>query len=356
MNVLKQVLACLLLASCLPMAGRMMAGEGYSKDRQYVIGWSNCFAVPFGSAADNYISAQFKKYPNVTLHMTNARGEAAKQVADIEDLLLKGCQAIIVFAIDASTLYNVLQQAANEGIKIINVQRQQQRLAGRFIGPDFSNVGQVLAEYFLKKFGDKPFKYCWLLGETGNVTNIENKAGWDAAIAATGRTDIIQLDAKNSRSSRADSKTIVENWLTAYGEDINVILSGNDEMAMGAIMALKEVNLDKKILVSGVNATAEILPYVKDGTVAITFTLATGAFPAVEMALDIVSGNDGKYKQTYKIPVTPVTIENLEQYYDKVIHSGLYMLGELQPDDNPIFMNLKDEYPELEALKAMIPK
>lgn len=344
------------LALLLACTSVVVSGEGYSKDKKYVIGWSNCFAVAFGTAADSYVKNQFAKYPNVTLHMTNARNEAAKQVADIEDLMLKGCQAIIVFSIDASTLYNVLQQAANEGITVINVQRQQQKLAGRFVGPDMSKVGSTLAEHFLKKYGDKPFKYCWLLGETGNVTNIESKAGWDAAIAATGRKDIVQLDAKNSKSTRAESKTIVENWLTAYGDDLDFILSGNDEMAMGAIMALKEAGMDKKIQVTGVNATAEILPYVKNGTVAMTFALATGAFPAVEMALDILSGNNAKYKQVYKIPVTPITQENLDKYYDLVVNSGLYMLGELQPDVNPIFINLKDEYPELEALKAMIPK
>lgn len=113
--------------------------------------------------------------------------------------------------------------------------------------------------------------------------------------------------------------------------------------------------MSDKVKVSGINATAEILPYLVDGPVDITFAVSGGTFPAVEMAIDILSGNN-VYADSYKIPIYPITPENIGSYYDLVMNSGLYMLGQLQPYENPIFQAITGTYPEIDALIDMIPR
>jgi len=329
--------------------------EGIDMNKKFVVGWSNCFTVAYGAAADRYIQNQFKRYPNVTLHMTNAQSNAAKQIADIEDLIAKGCQAIIVFPIDTSTLNNLLKSAVESGIVIVEVQRKISEDIGYFVGPDFSIVGETVAKHFTGMFPNG-FKFCWLLGETGNATNIEAKAGFDRYIKEHNLTDkVIQLDAKNSASSRAETKTITENWIQAYGDEIDVIVGGNDETAMGAIAALEEAHMSDKVKVSGTAGTQEIFRYMKNGPCTLTFAVSTGAFPAVEMTLDILSGHADRYKNIYRIPMSPITPENVADYYDMVVGTDLYMVGELQPKVNPVFKNIAALFPEFVPLMEQIP-
>lgn len=340
-----------------PAGGSSTAGgseESRLLQGEWTIGWANSFAAAYGAAADNYIQAQSKRYPNVTLHMTNAQAEATKQVADIEDLILKGCDAIIILPIDASTLYNVKKQADDAGILVFSVVRNQEQQVGYELGPDMTNVGKNMAEHFLAKIPDGPINYCWLLGETGNVNNIESYEGFKATMAASGR-EINELDAKNHASSRAESKPIVEDWITAYGDEINVIACGNDESAMGALAALKEAGMENDVLVNGVNATIEFMDEMKTNPAAsLSFVGSTGCFPAFEMALDILNGNGDLYQQKYSIPVVPISRDEAQEYLDMDL-SGLYMLGELQPDVNPIFKTIKGTYPEIDALIELIP-
>ena len=73
------------------------------------------------------------------------------------------------------------------------------------------------------------------------------------------------LDEQTADWDRAEAMTLMENWLQAYGDDINAVFCQNDEMAMGALNALVQNNRKEGIVVVGVDAIADALASVKDG-------------------------------------------------------------------------------------------
>ena len=327
------------------------SGQEKEESEEIVIGWSLPSWTAFNAGMDEYMQKQAEKYDNLTLHTVCAEGDATKQIADIEDLMSKGCQLIMVKAVDETTISNVLKQAQDEGIIVMLVQRTMQtENYDYFVGAEMVSLGRMMGEYIISQLPDQGFNYCVLAGQTGSSTNLDLIQGVEEVFAETGRDDIVKLAEMNSNDSRAETKEITEDWITAYGEDIDVIFAANDESLMGAVQATTEAGLDQDIVMCACNATAEILPYLKDGTVNMTFALAPGVFPGLEMAIDILEGNGDQYQSWYEIPCFPVTTENVDLYYDDCIEQDVYMVGLLSPETNPLYENLDELFPELVPL------
>lgn len=321
-------------------------------EEELIIGWAVPVLNMFNSGLDDYIQAQVKKYPFVTLHTVCAENDAVKQIADIEDLIAKGCQLIMVKAVDASTISNVLKQAQDKGIKIMLVQRTMDtENFDYFVGASMVEVGHMMGNYILSKLPNQGFNYCFLEGAAGGSTNLDIIKGVKEIFDATGRADIIKLDGQNSKDARAETKTITENWITAYGDKIDAVLAVNDESIMGAIQAFNEAGwAPDDVILCGCNATAEVMEYMLDGTADMSFALAPGVFPGLEMAIDILRGNADKYQNWYEIPCFMVTSDNCDLYYDDVKANNAFMVGLLPPDKNPLFDDLENLYPELVPL------
>jgi inositol transport system substrate-binding protein len=106
----------------------------------------------------------------------------------------------------------------------------------------------------------------------------------------------------------------MENWIQAHGDRIGAVFAQNDEMAMGALLALEQANKKDKIIVVGVDAIADALEAVKQSRLDATiFQDAEGqGGQAVENAIKIIRKQPFE-KETY-IPFRLVTKENVGQF------------------------------------------
>lgn len=329
------------------------AAEETTDGKKFKVGWSCHYWNAYNTGMDEYIQAQFAKYPDIEVITTDAGNDATKQVSDIEDLISQDIDVLIVKAQDDITIANVLGEAQEAGILVILLQRiVQTDNYDYFVGADMTNVGRDMGEGVLEAFPDGNFNYVMLEGGAGASSDIETTEGVAKVFEESGLPGIVKLDGQNCNANRAESKTIVEDWLTAYGEEIDVLLSCNDEMLLGAIQAIKESGIEKKIYLAGVNCVAEIVPYIEDGTVDMSFALAPGVFPGIELAVAYLHGEDmSQYRDWYEIPCAPITPDNISLYADEVESSGLYMLGLLEPTaSHPLLQNLDEMYPELVPL------
>ena len=113
---------------------------------------------------------------------------------------------------------------------------------------------------------------------------------------------------------RAKAMTLMENWIQSYGTNINAVFAQNDEMGMGALLALERAKLKDKVIVASVDAIADALQAVKDGRLdATVFQDARGqGGTAVETAVKIIRKEPFE-KQVF-IPFRLVTRENIDQY------------------------------------------
>ena len=328
------------------------AAQG-TESKTFKVGWSCHYWNAYNTGMDEYIQAQFAKYDDIEVITTDAGNDATKQVSDIEDLIAQNIDVLIVKAQDDITIANVLGEAQKAGILVILLQRVvQTENYDYFVGADMTNLGRDMGAGVLNAFPEGNFKYVMLEGGAGASSDIETTNGVAEVFANSGLPGIVKLDGQNCNANRAESKTIVEDWLTAYGEEIDVLLSCNDEMLLGAIQAIKESGIEKKIYLAGVNCVAEIVPYIEDGTVDMSFAIAPGVFPGIEIAVAHLHGEDlSNLGNWYEIPCAPITPDNVGEYVDELESSGLYMLGLLTPNkDHPLFQNLDELYPELVPL------
>lgn len=327
--------------------------EEPTTEKKFKVGWSCHYWNAYNTGMDDYIQAQFAKYPDIEVITTDAGNDATKQIADIEDLIAQGIDVLIVKAQDDITISEVLGKARDAGVMVILLQRiVRTDNYDYFVGANMVNLGHDMGMGVLDAFPEGNFNYVMLEGGAGSSTDLETVEGVAKVFQESGLPGIVKLDGQNCQANRAESKTIVEDWLTAYGEDIDVLLSCNDEMLLGAIQAIKEAGIEKKIYLAGVNCVAEMVPYIEDGTVDMSFALAPGVFPGIEIAVAYLHGEDlSSLKNWYEIPCAAVTPDTIGDMGKTVRDSGLYMLGLLEPtSEHPLFQNLGDLYPELVPL------
>ena len=109
-----------------------------------------------------------------------------------------------------------------------------------------------------------------LRGVEGYSGSVLRGEGFHAALEEAGRDDITVLAEKFQKFQKADAMTCMEDWITAYGDKIDGVISENDDMALGAIEALRGAGMtaDKDhVLVYGIDGLYQGCKAIKEGSI-----------------------------------------------------------------------------------------
>lgn len=319
--------------------------------QEFKVGWSiDTVSSPYNAALDTFMKDAWSAYPEVTLYSTQANAQALQQVSDIEDLIAKGIDVLIVKARDEMTVTEALREAQEAGVKVIMFDRNViTDYYDHYIGVDAFSLGATLGERLLETFPEQEgetVKYVYLEGTAGASTNLDQIEAFNETIAKSGRTDIECIGNQPSNAKRDEGKKLMENWIQANGSEIDAVISVTDELTIGAIQALEEAGIEG-VEIFSINAIMEIVPYIIDGTVNTSVAVAAGVHPCVEIVWQILNGNDN-FAQRYTIPGMPITAENAEQYYDE----SKYIVAMCEPmSENVLMKNLFEVFPELADLE-----
>jgi inositol transport system substrate-binding protein len=222
---------------------------------------------------------------DINLQFEDAQTDIGKQLDQVNNFVAQGVDAIIVNPVDASATQPITAAATAAGIPLIYVNRQPvEKLPESgvsFVGSDEYQAGTLQMTEICRLLGGK---------QAGKWTRISG-------------TDL------------------VTNWLSA-GLDVNAIIANNDEMALGAIQALKGVSKplgagEGKVVVGGIDATQDAIKSMKDGELAVTvFQDAAGQGKgALETALKMIAKEP--VEQNVWIPFELVTPENLNGFENR---------------------------------------
>jgi len=192
-------------------------------------------------------------------------GNSEKQIQDLRLTLEKlGSNAILFMdANDEKDLERLVNIAIDNGIYFSTLFNKPPELWPWDFGkywvshtiPDAFLSGTVTAQEIVKKMNGKG-NILVVQGRINNTTNRERLRGLKDVLKSY--PDIKIVDSKAANWSRAESSMLVTQWFTKYTiDDIQAIWAANDEMALGAIEVLKEMGVEKKIAVSGVDGTLE---------------------------------------------------------------------------------------------------
>ena len=108
--------------------------------------------------------------------------------------------------------------------------------------------------------------------------------------------------------------TLMENWIQSYGSKVRAVFAQNDEMAMGALLALEQAGLKSRVIVVGIDSISDALQAVRDGRLDATVfqDAQSQADIALNTALRIIRKQPFD-KETY-IPFQLVTKENVARF------------------------------------------
>lgn len=249
---------------------------------------------------------------NIELVIFNGMANANAQIAHIESFISSGFDAIILNPISYDKCAMAVKIAQDAGIPLITTIADTHNPTGymSFVGSDHYESGVIEAKMVVD-----------YLGGAGNVVILEGVMGISAQTGRyQGYLDVfknqpgIQIVAVQTAAwQRGEAYAIVENWIR-NNKDFSVVLSENDNMAMGAIEAIEELGMDKKIAVFGVDGDEDALQAVKDGR--LYGTVFHNAQKIAETLYDclITLKTYEAIEPTYIIPFEPVTQDNVDKY------------------------------------------
>jgi ABC-type sugar transport system substrate-binding protein len=262
-----------------------------------------------------------KTLPGVTVQIEDAKDDVSKQLSQVQNFIANGVDAIIVNPVDTSATAAITKAAAEAGVPLVYVNREPADIEK--LGPKAAFVGSNEAESGTLETKE----ICKLLGGKGNVLVIEGQLSNQAAVQRTKDIhDVIAtpdcsgikvIAEQTGEWDRTKGQNLMTNWLSK-GMQFDAVVSNNDEMAIGAIQAMKAAGVDtKKAVVGGVDATQDALASMKGGDLKVTvFQDAAGQGKgAVDTALKLAKGE--KVDKKVYIPFQLVTPANMEQFLKK---------------------------------------
>ena len=207
---------------------------------------------------------------------TDAAGSAAKQVSDVDSMIAQGIDVLFLPPREEKPLLPAVMKAQAAGIPTFLVDRSVDPNVAKagehyiaFLGSDFVDQGRRVAEWTIENFkGDKGI-IVELEGTTGSSPANDRKKGFDEAIAADDRFEIVA--SQSGDFARDQGRQVMETLLQSH-PDVNIVYAHNDEMAIGAIQALELAGRKPgdDVLVVSIDGTRDALQAISDGKMGVT--------------------------------------------------------------------------------------
>lgn len=251
---------------------------------------------------------------HVTVVGPNAESDIEGQVAQIEQQLGAGCDAIVCSPNDAGAAINALQPAIDNGTPVIAVDTN--------VGIDgqkcFVGTSNVEAAYEGGKWGAAHMREgsgaIIIYGQEGDATSNMRKEGYTRACEEAG---ITILDALSGQNTTDGSVKVMEDLLSAHPGKIGLVLCHNDDSAVGALNACQNAGVNDVVIV-GFNGDKFAAELIQQGQLQATVAQQPYAmgYQAVEYAYKAVQGEE--IPEVVNAPVEVVTKENAEAYLESL--------------------------------------
>jgi len=262
----------------------------------------------------------------VDLQVEDARNDVAKQLDQVNNFIASGVDAIIVNPVDTSATQALTDVAAAAGVPLVYVNRQPINVDTlpdnqAFVASNEVDSGTLETIEVCRLFaeaGKSEANVYVMMGELSNQAAVQRTADiHDVMAAGKCAVTLNILDEQTANWSRDQAQTLMTNWLST-GAAFDGVIANNDEMAIGAIQALKAagVSMDD-VVVAGIDATQDALLAMAAGDLdATVFQDAAGqGAGSLDAALKLARGES--VDQKVYIPFQLVTPANIGDYTSK---------------------------------------
>lgn len=264
------------------------------------IGFSQIGSESGWRAAETTVTKQQAKARGINLKFADAQQKQENQISALRSFVAQGVDAILIAPVVATGWDEILEEAKDAGIPVILLDRTVDAPDGLYltaVTSDLVHEGEVAGQWLVDDQAGADCRIVELQGTTGSSPAVDRKNGFEKAIAGHDNLEIVR--SQTGDFTRSQGKVVMESFLKAEGgENICALYAHNDDMAVGAIQAVREAGLkpgvDIKIvaidavpdahlaLANGeMNATIELTPNMAGPALdALASYMAFGTVPA----------------------------------------------------------------------------
>ncbi|HEX9116108.1 MAG TPA: sugar ABC transporter substrate-binding protein [Anaerolineae bacterium] len=278
--------------------------------------------VMLNSMQHPYITAEVQSVRSECASMNlncielDAQFDAAKQAKQVEDLIARKVDGILFFPVDVGAVKPLLKKINDAKIPVVSygnrVLDEDLPLVNAVAGEDSNFEGQQVARMLAKDFSDKAAKIVVIEGQAGGWVATQRSKGFEDTIKQIAPK--VQILAKQPADwNRAKALKIMEDYLTRYPA-IDAVYAHDDDMAMGAVEAIKAAGLTSKVKVYGIGGMGEFMKLLKTGQVAGTVMQSPVQFGTLPVRVmnDILVGRNVQKFNYIDMPM--VTKDNVDQF------------------------------------------
>jgi ribose transport system substrate-binding protein len=275
--------------------------------------FSQCCAYFIGM--NSAVIDEAKQYSNVTIISTDANGDAAKLNSDIEDLIAKKVDGIIISGAWLEQLPSAMDSINAAGIPVVLVDRQWTSGYTSYVGPDNFTIGQQDGQFIVDKLGSKGTLVMIKGGPADNSIGLNRTKGVLDVVSKVPGITVITAPDFGGWSEDGGLKQM-ENLLAANSK-IDAVFCENDSMCLGAQRAIADAGRSAEMFLCGVDGQKEALLQILNGT----NYACTGLNNSDQIGragfnriMGILAGGTPE-KDTY-LPSPLIDINNVIKFYD----------------------------------------
>jgi inositol transport system substrate-binding protein len=258
------------------------------------------------------------KEQGVDVQIEDAKNGVGNQLNQIQNFIASGVDAIIVNPVDTDATTSISDDAEAAGIPLIYVNRQPINVDllpdnQAFVASDERVSGTLQTQEVCRLLGGKG-NVVVMMGELTNQAALQRTQDIHEVLETKECSGIKVVEQQTAEWSRTEGNDLMTNWIAA-GIQFDAVIANNDEMAIGAIQALKASGRSMDdVVIAGIDATTDALAAMKAGELDVTvFQSAEGqGRGSVDAAIKFAKGQS--VDQKVWVPFELVTPANLHNY------------------------------------------
>jgi ribose transport system substrate-binding protein len=312
----RRVLACagglLALAAVglgpLPAAAQQKITIGLSQPN---LGW------PYIAAYTKAFQAAAGKHADVTVVVTSADGDIAKQSRDMDSLIARKVNVILVCSLDGNAIFPSIKAAKDAGIPVLAVSNEPaaaaQALIAGYSGPDDRVQGVLAAELMHEALGGRG-NIVVIEGTPGQSTTLARRKGFEDRLKEL-NSGLKVLARQSANWDPVKAKAVMEDFLTTHGDKINGLFSQDDNTAAAAAETAKAAGKLAGMKIVGTGGSKNGISAIKAGLLhgTIDQSPAADAEQGLRLALDLARGKAPPQKRNI-IAMPKITAANVAQF------------------------------------------
>ena len=304
---------CGIIALSMAACDTMSSPNGGEK--RYKIGLSmNTLNNPYFVDAKNGVEKGASEN-NVKLSIVDAQNDPSKQVTDVENLIAQKPDLIIIDPSDSDSIVSAIEACNKANIPVVTMDRKSN--GGQVVahlGFDAVASGNIAGEYIAKMMNGKSANIVEIQGIMGTNVAQDRSKGFNQAISKY--SNLKKVATQSADFDRAKAMSVMENILQA-NKNIDAVYASNDEIALGALEAIKAAKREKEIVLIGCDAIDDSLSAIKNGS--LNATIAEPPFflgkNALLTALKYLKGEI--VEKEVILESTLLTLENIDSVKTK---------------------------------------